>query len=314
MKLSTSKIMTIVPNSLIRNVSRQVLVAKKNSPHIFFVAGVVGTITSTVLACRATLKLSDTLDDIKEDLVTVKEMHEAIDSNDMLILEEGKVVDNVKYSTEDWHKDTIYVYGKASLKIVKLYGPSVIIGVASISALTGSHIQLVRRNAALMAAYAAIQQAFEEYRERVRFQYGEDRELDLFHGVKTESIETSNGDKINKKITDPNGLSIYSRFFDEGSRHWQKDPELNRIFVQCQQNYANNLLIVRGHLFLNEVYDMLGIDRSAAGQVVGWVINDKGDNYVSFGMFDAYNSRFISGNERTILLDFNVDGVVYDKI
>jgi hypothetical protein len=306
--------MTIVPNSLIRNVSRQMLVAKKNSPHIFFVAGVVGTVASTVLACRATLKLSDTLDDIKEDLVTVKEMRNSVDEGVLEIEDGGKVVP-VPYTNEDWYKDTLYVYGKASLKIVKLYGPSIILGAASIGALTGSHVQLVRRNTALMAAYAAIQQAFEEYRERIRIQYGDERELDLFHGVKTDTIENADGDKIERKIlSDPNGLSMYARFFDEGSRYWQKDPELNRIFVQCQQNYANNLLRARGHVFLNEVYDSLGIDRSSAGQVVGWVLNGEGDNYVSFGMFDAYNTAFINGYERTILLDFNVDGVIYDKI
>lgn len=315
MKLSTSKLMYIVPNSLIKNVSRQVLVAKKNSPHIFFVAGVVGTVASTVLACRATLKLSATLDDIKEDIATVKDMHGAVNSEQMILVGSGEEKPKrFIYSAEEWYKDEIYIYSKASLKIVKLYAPSVIIGIASIGALTGSHIQLVRRNTALMAAYAAIQQAFEEYRERVRYQYGEERELDIYHGATTEAIVNSEGDKIDRKIVDPNQHSMYARFFDEYSRNWQKDPEINRIFVQCQQNYANHLLRARGHVFLNEVYDMLGIDRSSAGQVVGWVINGEGDNYVSFGMFDAYNSAFLNGAERSILLDFNVDGVVYDKI
>lgn len=315
MKLSTSKLMYIVPNSVIRNVSRQMLVAKKNSPHIFFVAGVVGTITSTVLACRATLKLSDTLDEIKEDLVTVKEMRDAVDNQVLEVVEDGGKVVPVPYTNEDWYKDTLYVYGKASLRIVRLYGPSILVGTASIAALTGSHVQLARRNAALMAAYAALHQMFEDYRERVRFQYGDERELDLFHGVKTESMVNADGDKIEKKVlTDPNKHSMYARFFDEYSPNWQKDPELNRIFVQCQQSYANDLLRARGHLFLNEVYDMLGIERSSAGQVVGWVIGGDGDNYVSFGMFDAYNSAFVNGYERSVLLDFNVDGVVYDKI
>lgn len=315
MKLSTSKFMYIVPNSLIKNVSRQVLVAKKNSPHIFFVAGVVGTVASTVLACRATLKLSATLDDIKEDIATVKDMHGGVNSEQMIFVGSGEEKPKrFIYSAEEWYKDEIYIYSKASLKIVKLYAPSVIIGIASIGALTGSHIQLVRRNTALMAAYAAIQQAFEEYRERVRYQYGEERELDIYHGATTEAIVNSEGDKIDRKIVDPNQFSMYARFFDEYSHNWQKDPEINRIFVQCQQNYANHLLRARGHVFLNEVYDMLGIDRSSAGQVVGWVINGEGDNYVSFGMFDAYNSAFLSGAERSILLDFNVDGVVYDKI
>jgi Family of unknown function (DUF6353) len=315
MNLSTSKLMAIVPKSLVRNVSRQVLVAKKNSPHIFFVGGVIGTVASTVLACRATLKLSATLDEIKEDVDTVKEMHDAIDADEMVVLEEGQVVKKTVYSTEEWYKDTIYVYGKSGFKIVKLYAPAIVVGAISISALTGSHIQLTRRNTALMASFALLQQAFEEYRERVRFAYGDERELDLYHGMKTQVEKNADGDKIETKyLDDPNKRSMYARFFDEGSSYWVKNPEMNRMFVQCQQNYANNLLQARGHVFLNEVYDMLGIDRSTPGQVVGWVLNGDGDNYVSFDMFNPDNARFVNGVERSILLDFNVDGVVYDKI
>jgi hypothetical protein len=300
MKLSTSKLMAAVPDSLIRNVSRQVLVAKKNSPHIFFAAGVAGTIVSTVLACRATLKLSETLDEIQAEVSTVKEMHGNVESG--------------TYSEQDWYKDSFYVYGKASLKLVKLYTPSIVIGVVSIGALTGSHVQLARRNTALMAAYAALERAYADYRERVRKEIGVDQELDLYHGAEMKMVVNKDGEDEMRKILDPSKHSIYARFFDEGSRHWVKDAEINRLYVQCQQNFANSLLQARGHLFLNEVYDMLGIDRSSAGQVVGWVLNGDGDNYVSFGMFDAYNSRFVNGNERSILLDFNVDGVVYDKL
>jgi Family of unknown function (DUF6353) len=300
MNLSTSKLMAAVPDSLVRNISRQILVAKKNSPHIFFAAGVVGTITSTVLACRATLKLSATLDEIAEEVTTVKEMHGNVESE--------------SYSQEDWYKDSFYVYGKASIKLVKLYTPAIMVGVVSIGALTGSHVQLARRNTALMAAYAALQRAYDEYRDRIREKYGVEQELDLYHGAEIKMIEGEDGKKVEAKVVDPNGLSIYARFFDEASRFWEKDAEINRLYVQCQQNYANNLLHARGHLFLNEVYDMLGMDRSSAGAVVGWVRHGEGDGYVSFRIFDAYNSAFVNGNERSILLDFNVDGVVYDKI
>ena len=316
MNLSTTKLMSIVPNSLVRNVSRQVLVAKKNSPHIFFAAGVAGTVVSTVLACRATLKLSKALDEIKEEVDTVKEMHESINQeSEMEILDNGRVITKVKYSQEEWYKDTVYVYTKASWKIVKLYGPSIIIGGISIAALTGSHVQLSRRNTALMAAYAALQTAFEEYRERVRFQYGDDRELDIYRGLVSHTEKDENGNKVEvKSIGDPNRHSVYARFFDEASRYWTKNPEMNRLHVQCQQNFANNLLQARGHVFLNEVYDSLGIERSTPGSVVGWVLHGDGDGYVSFGIFEPNSARFVNGVERSILLDFNVDGVIYDKI
>lgn len=291
--------MKLVPQTVSLNVGRSLLKFKKDSPHIFFAAGVVGSVVSTVLACRATLKLSDTLDEIHADIAKLEEM---------------KKDPPQKYTDADYKKDIGYVYGKAGMQIAKLYAPSVIVGAASITALTGSHVQMSRRNASLMAAYAVLQKAYEDYRERVQAELGEERELDVYRGLEREKSKDKDGGNELVKLGDPNKLSPYSRIFDEYSRCWEKDPELNRIFVQCQQNYANNLLQSRGHLFLNEVYDMLGMDRSKAGCVVGWVIGPDGDNYVDFGLFDCESSRFINGWERSIVLDFNVDGVIFDKI
>jgi Family of unknown function (DUF6353) len=292
-----------LPVSLTRNFHRNVLIVKKQSPHILFVTGVLGSITSTVMACRATLKLTTTVDEIQIDIKNINDMkqnlaHSAVDT----------------YTDKQYKKDAAYVYTKASVKIARLYAPSVIIGVASIGALTGSHIQMTKRNAALMGAYAALQKAYDEYRERVREQVGEERELELFHGVKTDVIKNELDKKEEIKSFDPNQLSVYSKMFDEYSKHWVKDPELNRLYIQCQQNYANNLLRARGHLFLNEVYDMLDVDRTQAGSVVGWVIGKDGDNFVDFGIYEAFNARFVNGWERSIILDFNVDGVIWDKI
>lgn len=295
--------MALVPAALTRKIGRQVLTFKKQSPHIFFVAGIVGSVTSTILACRATLKLSDTLNEIETDIKSVKMLKENSDKTG-----------TAAYNGDEYGKDLSYVYARAGLKITRLYGSSVVIGVASLTMLTRSHIELSKRNAALMAAYATLQQAYDDYRERVREELGESKELDLYHGATTERVKNEDGKSEDIKVVDPNKMSPYSRIFDEYSPHWEKDPELNKLYIQCQQNYANNLLIARGHLFLNEVYDMLGMDRSKAGAVVGWVIGNVGDNYVDFGLYEARNSPFINGWERSIFLDFNVDGVIFDKI
>lgn len=280
---------------------RTVLTAKKQSPHIFFGLGVIGVVGSAILACRATLKLSETLDEIENDIKEVKELKEV-----------GAAV-QTKYPAEEWNKDAVYVYVKGGLKLAKLYAPAVVIGAASIACLTGSHIQLTRRNSALMAAYTALHSAYEEYRERVREQLGEDKERELYHGIKTEVVK-EDGKNKEVKVIDPKAPSPYAKMFDEYSVNWKRDPELNRIFLQCQQEYANQLLRTRGHVFLNEIYDLLDVGRTRAGAVVGWVYQGSGDNYVDFGMFDCESSRFVNGWERSILLDFNVDGVIYDKI
>lgn len=285
--------MKLIPQSLTQALGRQTLLLQKNSPKILFVAGIAGVVTSTVLACRATLKLEDVLDEMETDIRGIKE--------------------DLKNTAEpmDYRKDLAYVYARGTGRIIRLYGPSVIVGAASLGALTTSHVTLTRRNAALTAAYTAVAKSYDDYRVRVRKELGDEKELDIYHA--TEEYIDPETKKV-LKVSDPNKFSMYARFFDEYNANWQKTAEYNRMFVQCQQNYANDLLRARGHIFLNEVYDMLGIERSQAGSIVGWVISDEGDNYIDFGMYQAQNRDFINSNEPSILLDFNVDGVIWDKI
>lgn len=295
-------IMKTVPKAISRGVGRSALVLKKQSPNILFGAGIAGVVTSGVLACRATLKLSETLDEIDHDVKQVKGIKVDVDNGEA----NG-------YPVEQVNKDLAYVYAKAGVSVARLYGPSVVVGLVSVAALTGSHVQLTRRNTAVMAAYATLERAYNEYRERVRKAIGENHEMDLYLGLGPEEKDGPKGPTLVGAVT-PGEWSAYARFFDEASGVWRKDPELNRMFLQGQQNYANNVLSMRGHLFLNEVYDWLDIERTTEGSVVGWIFNGDGDNYVDFGIFDAYNTGFIQGHEPRILLDFNVDGIIYDKI
>jgi len=293
--------MNVVPKNVTRQFGRAVLKARKNSPHILFGAGVVGIVSSGVMACRSTLRLSSTLDEIQQDIDTVRELRHQYEPKGHYVIEESG-------------RDTTYVYIKAGVTIIKLYGPSIMVGAVSIGLLSTSHAQLARRNTALMAAYAAMQTAYEEYRVRVRDMIGEEKELDLYRGIRTEIGKDENGKSIEVYRVNPGMGSPYSVIFDENSCHWDKNPELNRLFIACVENYANKILNVRGHVFLNEIYDRLDVDRTVAGSVVGWVRDGDGDNYIDFGMYEGINSDFLTGLARVAVLDFNVDGVIYDKI
>ena len=117
--------------------------------------------------------------------------------------------------------------------------------------------------------------------------------------------------------TDNKSCSQYARFFDECSAAWQKDSKYNLMYLKSTQNLMNDRLRSRGHLFLNEVYDHLGLPRSKEGQIVGWIYdteNPIGDNFVDFGIFDDRSKPDISEFENSILLDFNVDGNILAKI
>ena len=286
---------------------------QKHSPEILAGVGVVGTVASAVMACKATLKLNDILDECKETRDKIKEVAE----NPRYEKE---------YSPEDAKKDLTVNYAQTAMKIAKLYAPAVILGSASLGCLLASNDILRKRNAALSAAYMTVDKSFKEYRNRVAERFGDEVEKELRYNIKAEQIETvvANEDGSETvvveegKVMDPNLYSDYAKFFDEFNPNWKNDPEYNLMFLKSQQQYANDLLKARGRLFLNEVYDMLGIDRTKAGQVVGWVYNPEnptGDNFVDFGIYDMSRERvraFVNGYETNILLDFNVDGNVWD--
>lgn len=303
-------------NSVSYNAHRIGFKIKKASPEIMVVAGVVGVVTSTVMACKATTKVNDILEETRKQ---VDDVHNVLDSD---------VVSADEYTNDDAKKDLAIIYTQTGVKLIKLYAPSVIVGALSITGILASHKILKKRNVALTAAYATIDRSFKEYRGRVVERFGKELDRELRYNIKTQEIEEKTVDKdgnetIEKKtisVVDPNMYSDYARIFDNGSMGWTKDPEYNLMFLKLQQNQANDRLRAQGYLFLNDVYDMLGIPRTKAGQIVGWIYdkeNPVGDNFVDFGIYDIYNEKacdFVNGRERSIVLDFNVDGNILDMI
>lgn len=289
--------------SVTRKASRAKLKLRKNSPHILFGVGIAGSVTSTVLACRATLRLHSTMDEIELDVANVKE------ARSVLAEENREPGEYDFYSIKDLNRDAFLVYVKAAAKLGRLYAPAIGVGVLSIGALSGAHVTLNRRNASLTAAYAAVQKAFDEYRDRMIAELGPERENDIQSDVVKYTGEDGEEVVVSRK-----GMSPYAQPFDSHCADWQKNPELNRMFIMCVLQWANDYLHAHGHLFLNDVYKGLGMPITPAGQVVGWVIGGNGEDYVDFGLDKPINEKFMQGLERTPWLDFNVHGVIYDQI
>ena len=308
---------TEIISNLTRTLNRTCLKIKKHSPEILLASGTVGVVVSGVMACKATLKVNEILDESKQQIDTIHSV--AADPN----MAE-------KYTAEGNKKDLTIVYTQTAVKMIKLYGPSVGLGVVSLGCMIGSNRILSKRNVALAAAYTAIDKSFKEYRGRVIERFGKQLDKELRYNIKAKEIEEvskdENGHEVVKKEVvdviddDPNTYSPYSIVFDDGNEGWDPDPERTKFFLIQQQNWANERLKAKGHLFLNEVYDMLGARRTKAGAQVGWVYDEKnvvGDNYVDFGIFDTRRSKardFVNGYEKVIVLDFNVDGYILDLI
>lgn len=306
-----------LPSSVTRAFYRTGLQLKKHSPEILVVGGIVGGVVSAVMACKATTKLDTILEDHKDK---VEQLNHAVENPELL---------PEPYSKEDHKKDMTIVYAKTSLELVKLYGPAVVLGTLSIASVLAGHNITRKRNIALAAAYTAVDTSFKEYRGRVVDRFGEALDKELRYNIKTKEVEeiVTNEDGsesvVKKKVdvVEKSDHSEYARFFMEGCPNWCKSPEYNFNFLKNQQRFANDRLKIQGHLFLNEVYDMLGFDRTKAGNIVGWIYDPKNpdiDNFVDFGIFGDYensaNCRFVNGWEPVILLDFNVDGPILEMI
>lgn len=293
----------------------------KHSPEILMGLGIAGVITSTVLACRSTLKVQEILDYKEENMNNIKE-----------VLAEGKE----DYTEEDARKDKTIIMTTTAIRLMKLYVPSVIIGAGSIACLLESHNVMRNRNAGLAAALAATTESFKQYRERVTEKYGDEVDKEMRYGIKKEKKE-KDGKKTKEEIIvgcDEKELSGYARYFNENNINWSDDPQFNLMFLRQNQNWANDKLISQGYLYLNDVYEALGFPKSKAGQVVGWVYdpnnNEHGDNYVDFGIYDlnvkGYRNEmtndtiaeerqdFVNGYRNSILLDFNVDGNIWETM
>lgn len=300
-------------NSLTRTANKFGLTCKKYAPQALIVTGVTGIVASGVMACKATLKANDILDDHKDQM---NKIYRAAD------------IAPQKYTEEDKKKDTVTVYAQTGIKFAKLYGPAIILGTVSIACIIGSHRIMTKRNAALAAAYKIVDTQFKEYRGRVVERFGEKLDKELRYNIRSQEIEEivvdeDGNETIEKKtveVADPSKYSDFAKIFDESCNGWTKDPEANLYFLRTQMAYANDKLKRKGYLFLNEVYAMLGIPENKAGQVVGWIYDEKnpiGDNFVDFGIYDTTIERhraFVNGYERSIVLDFNVDGNILDLI
>lgn len=305
-----------IMNSVSRTFNKVGFQLKKHSPEILVVTGVIGTVASAVLACRATTKVLPVIEKTKKDLDTLKN---AIENPETL-------PENV--TVEDCKNDMKIVCAHAGFDIVKAYALPVALGAISITGILVGHNILHKRNLALAAAYATVDSGFKEYRNRVIERFGKELDQELKYNLKTKEIEetvvnedgTKDTVKKTVQVADLRRGSEYSIFFDETCKGWTRNAESNKFFLMQVQNWANERLRSKGYLFLNDVYEMLGAQKTEAGFSVGWLYdenNDKLDNCVDFLIFDVYDEQkrlFVNGYEKSVLVDFNVDGNILNQM
>jgi len=292
-------------------ISRTGLKIKKYSPEILMGAGVIGFVGTVILACHETTKAGEILDAHRDKM---NDISQAI-----------AITDAEEYSEKDIQKDKMIVYAHTAVDFAKLYAPAIALGVLSITSILVSNKIIKKRYLGAVAAYNVVSTAFAEYRNRVKSELGDEMDHHFRYGTEngTEIVEVVDENGKKKKVKqatkeiDKNNISGYARVFDNSCPDWDENPNFSLFFLRAQESYANDRLSIRGHLFLNEVYEMLGFPATPEGAVAGWLKNGDGDSYVDFGLHNYENPsvlNFINGKSNEVLLDFNVDGVIFDKI
>lgn len=295
---------------------------KKHSPELLIAGGVVLAVATTVIACKETLKVEAIIDEAKENIDNI---NSAIENKSRFRDPETGV--EGEYTEEIATHDKFIVYVQTGARVIKNYAPAIGLGVLSIAMiLCGSNI-LKKRNVALMAAYSALSESYSTYRKRVADVYGKEADTRILEGITNKVITSESMDEKGnisvveeEKTLSEGSASPYSVIFDEYSSEWRKSADYNSAFLRCQERAANDKLRFQGHLFLNEVLDMLGIERIPAGQIVGWKYSD--NEYVSFGIDKFYPDwdELVGANcnERSYRLEFNIPegkkGILYDRI
>lgn len=289
---------------------------KKNSPEILLGAGIVGFVGTVVLACRATCRADEVLEFHRKKIKDINDAKEIADADP-----EGEM----SYDVEIYRQDKAIRYLKTTGNLAKLYAPTVAIGSLSLACILASRNIMQKRYLGVVAAYNGLSAAFEEYRKRVRDEYGEGLDKHFRYGTTYEELPVydENGKKTKEKEQvekTETGMVMQTddscRFFDSSNPNWDKNPTFSMMWLRGQQNILNDILHTRGHVFLNEVYDALGFPHTPQGAVLGW-IDGEGDDCIDFGLYDQNKEsvrRFVNGVDNVIMLEFNHDGVIWDRI
>ena len=278
---------------------------KHRKAEICMAAGTILGVASFVSACiQAGKGLNDISKDHAERIAKVR----AMDKDDP---ERGK--------------ETLKCYGKTLYRSARLMAGPLALFVASQVSFYAAYNNLNITNAGLAAGLAGLKKEYEAYQERTEKIVGKEVAEKIRYGAETKEIEKTvvdeNGEeKVATEIADvvenPDG-SDFVKYFAKGNPNWDNSPDMNKFFLDCQQNLANDMLRTNGELTLNEVYEMLGFERTEAGMVMGWLF----DKYHPFGenKVEFRKKRVHIPNENGkgysigYAIDFNIDGNIYEE-
>lgn len=284
---------------IFRSIGRTVV---QNLPTIMTIAGCTVVVAGSVLACKATLKADEVLAENRAKIESVRESGIA--------------------SEKVYRKELTKGYISGGVNWVKLYGPSALLIGFGVGSILYGHNILKARNLAVIGAYKALTIEHQEYRNKMKEVMGSEEERKIYYDLGELEIGNMEDGETHKVsvIVEPSepepNWNEHAKFFCESSIYFSKNPEENLKFLMDTMGRMQEKFDRQGYLFLNDVYRALDIPETYGGSVCGW-IKGLGDNVIDFGIFDCYKEsshRFVNGYEPVVLLDFNHDGYIADKL
>lgn len=301
-----------IPRNITRNIGKATMVLKKHSPTILTVCGIVAGVAATGFAVKATLHCDEVLDRHNEKMTDIKKARIAADNDE-----------DIDYPEHAEKRDKQVVYLQTALDFARLYMPTVLLTGLSITCVLSAHNILSKRNAAVMAAFAALSDQFESYREKVVEELGKDKDAEFIRGIsEVEMLDDETGEVIERKKVQSKELSELDAFFDELSPVWDHfNSEMNVARLRSTIKWANDQLLIHGHVFVNDIRRQLGMPDTTSGAVMGWTYDEMHpDTTIDLGVFngtdDPYDFvRDIPWDGTTgIRLTFANASIIYDKI
>lgn len=266
-----------------------------------------------VTACKATGKGKEAIEAHKKSMAIKDEKMELL-KND----ETATFADKAGY--------LFWVYTQEIKRFAILYGIPIALGALSITCQLLSYGVMKKRTIGLTAVNAGLAATIEGYRQRVTKEVGKEKEKDLYYGLEDKEVHqklTSEDGKtkdVTKTVkTSTSQAPCYTFVFNKNTSDMSTgDITYDSDILGTVQKQLNDMLKIKGRLFLNDALDLLQMKRVDYGQDVGWLYdpehNDRGDNRVEILILETVKESVHGSLTSTIKIHFNCDGNIRNDI
>lgn len=281
-----------------------------HAPEILMGVGTIGVAAGTIVVAKQATKLEDELSEIKDAQYDLKDQKDTMDA-------------------KEYKKALLAIKVAAAKKVAKIFAPGAVLVIAGVVCFFSAFGFVKKENGILAASVAAANKAFEEYRARVVEDQGADKDKEYLYGLKKEKIEVETTDengntkkeKVEALVVDPekSNISRYAiRFTPEFSGEAYPDVNNNLMILKSCERTWNAVLPSRKKVYLNEIYQELGIDETWESRMVGWDYDadNFGDGKIRFDITEVIvrDDNDPLGYHKELIVDFNVDGDIVHKL